>query len=438
MTLNPDNSSIHILIVEDNRTQAEYLRHLLKKDGYNVIIATNGLEALIEVEKSRPSLILTDVMMPEMDGYELCTAVKSNPDTSDIPVILVTHLYNPVDVIRGLEAGADNFIIKPFKTDILNSRIKGTLQGESGVDSNTGLPPLNVVFSDRTYVITATRLQIINILLSTYEVAIISNNDLQITQEKLLYLNDEMKKTLEELQKTNQNLSLENHERKMVETALESANKKLKLMADITRHDLLNQLSSMLGYLELATIERDENQELAWKYVDKAALILTQTVNTVKFTKEYQDIGIKSPIWQNCKLVVSKSLQHTSLNHVDFINQIPHNLEVYADPLIEKVFSNLTENAVRYGEKISKIIIRHEVLNDVRRIIFEDDGIGIPDDEKEKIFLFQYGKNTGQGLFLSREILLITGICIKETGISGIGARFEMICPDETIRFINP
>ena len=438
MTLNPDNSSINILIVEDNRTQAEYLRHLLKKDGYNVIIATNGRKALIEVEKSRPSLILTDVMMPEMDGYELCTSVKGNPDTSDIPVILVTHLYNPVDVIRGLEAGADNFIIKPFKTDILNSRIKGTLQGESGVDSNTGLPPLNVVFSDRTYVITATRLQIINILLSTYEVAIISNNDLQITQEKLLYLNDEMKKTLEELQKTNQNLFLENHERKMVEAALESANKKLKLMADITRHDLLNQLSSMQGYLELAAIERDENKELAWKYVDKAVLILTQTVNTVKFTKEYQDIGIKSPIWQNCKLVVSRSLQHTSLNHVDFINQIPNNLEIYADPLIEKVFSNLTENAVRYGEKISKIVIRYEVLNDVRRIIFEDDGIGIPEDEKEKIFLFQYGKNTGQGLFLSREILLITGISIKETGISGIGAKFEMICPDETIRFSNP
>jgi len=429
------NSSVPILVVEDNRTQGEYLRYVLEKEGYPVTIATNGKEALISISKSRPYLILTDVMMPEMDGYELCSAIKNDPATSDIPVILVTHLFNPVDVIKGLEAGADNFIIKPYTPEVIHTRIASILQAINKPDPNDRPTPLNVIFSDRSYTITATRLQIINILLSTYEVAIKNNSDLQVAQEKLHYLNDQMQKTLEELQKSNHDLSVENHERRMVETALGNANKKLQLMASITRHDLLNQLNSLQGYLELATMDRKENPDLAWSYIDKAVGILGQTVNTVKFTKEYQEIGIKTPIWQNCKNLVSKSLKHTSLHHVHLENQIPEDLEIYADPLIEKVFSNLIENAVRYGGKISKICIRFERENGTNRIICEDDGSGIESDEKIKIFQYQYGKNTGQGLFLSREILSITGIMIEETGIFNEGARFEIICPDGTIRF---
>lgn len=435
MTDMVQNSSVHILVVEDNRTQGEYLRYLLEKEGYPVTITTNGKEALNAIQKSRPHLILTDVMMPEMDGYELCSTIKNDPATADIPVILVTHLYNPVDVIRGLEAGADNFIIKPYTPDVIHTRIVSILQTMNKPDPNDRPTPLTVVFSDRSYTITATRLQIINILLSTYEVAIKNNSDLQIAQEKLHYMNDQMQKTLEELQKSNHDLSVENHERKMVETALANANKKLQLMASITRHDLLNQLNSLQGYLELATMDRNENPDLAWTYINKAVAILGQTVNTVKFTKEYQEIGIKTPIWHNCKSLVIKSLKHTSLHHVTLENLLPEDLEIYADPLIEKVFSNLIENAVRYGDKISKICIRFEKMNGISRIICEDDGLGVEPDEKQKIFQYQYGKNTGQGLFLSREILSITGIMIEETGVFQDGARFEIICPEGTIRF---
>lgn len=431
-----NNSSVSILVVEDNRTQGEYLRYILEKEGYPVTIASNGKEALAAIAQSRPHLILTDVMMPEMDGYELCSAIKKNPDTSNIPVILVTHLFNPVDVIKGLEAGADNFIIKPYTPDVIYTRIMSILQADNSPEPNNNKTPLQVVFSDRSYTIAATRLQIINILLSTYEVAVKNNSDLQVAQEKLHYLNDQMQKTLEELQKKNQELSLENHERKMVETALANANKKLYLMASITCHDLLNQLNSLQGYLELSSLDREDNPTLAWSYVDKATNILGQTIITVKFTKEYTEIGVKSPVWHNCRELVNKSLQHTSLNHVLLENLIPENFEIYADPLIEKVFSNLIENAVRYGETISKIQIRYEYINGVHSIICEDDGTGIPENEKGMIFNYQYGKNTGQGLFLSKEILSITGITIQEMGIFTKGAKFEIICPEDTIRFV--
>ena len=428
-------SSVPILIVEDNRTQAEYLRYILEKEGYPVMLSTNGKEALNLVNSNHPRLILTDVMMPEMDGYELCSAIKGDPSTADIPVILVTHLFNPVDVIKGLEAGADNFIIKPYTPEVIHTRIAGILQAVKKTDPEECHEPLSVIFSDRSYTITATRLQIINILLSTYEVAIKNNTDLQIAQEKLHYMNDQMQKTLDKLQISNDDLIKENHERKMVETALGNANNKLQLMASITRHDLLNQINSLQGYLELAAMDRYDNPEQAWKYVDKAVAVLSQTVNTVQFTKEYQEIGVKSPVWQNCHNLVNKSLTHTSLNNVILENLIPEDLEIYADPLIEKVFSNLFENAVRYGGKITKISVRFMQDENTCRIICEDDGEGIKDDEKLKIFNYQYGKNTGQGLFLSREILSITGIQIEETGTYDVGARFEISCPGGTIRF---
>ena len=430
-------SLVPILIVEDNRTQAEYMRHILEKEGYPVTIAVNGRDALNLVNKKRPTLILTDVMMPEMNGYELCSAIKSDPVTADIPVILVTHLFNPVDVIKGLEAGADNFIIKPYTPEVIHTRIACILQTTKKSDPDYHPEQLSVVFSDRSYTITATKLQIVNILLSTYEVAIKNNTDLQLAQEKLHYLNDQMQNTLEELQKSNRDLSIENHERKMMETALGNANNKLQLMASITRHDLLNLLNSLQGYLELATMDRYDKPDQAWQYIDKAAGVLGQTVNTVRFTKEYQEIGIKSPIWQNCRILVLKSITNISLNHVILENFIPEDLEIYADPLIEKVFLNLIENAVRYGEKISKISIWFEKIDNINRIICKDDGIGIKAEEKHKIFYYQYGKNTGQGLFLSREILLITGMQIEETGTFNEGARFEISCPDGTIRFID-
>ena len=132
---------------------------------------------------------------------------------------------------------------------------------------------------------------------------------------------------------------------------------------------------------------------------------------------------------------MDNSLKHTSLGLVKLENTIPAGLEVCADPLIEKVFSNLIENAVRYGNKsITTIRFSYECKTDKCIIVCEDDGTGVPADEKEKIFTYGFGKNSGLGLFLSREILNITGITIKETGEHHKGARFEITCPPATIR----
>ena len=149
----------------------------------------------------------------------------------------------------------------------------------------------------------------------------------------------------------------------------------------------------------------------------------------IRFTREYEEIGVKAPVWQDCRILVDNAAKEAPLGRVSLINDLPAGIEVYADPLITKVCYNLMDNAAKHGGKI-KI---HPVLCDEPHgnhiIICEDDGEGIPDDEKEKIFDRGFGKNTGLGLFLSREILSITGITIRETGEPGKGARFEMTVP---------
>jgi two-component system, sensor histidine kinase and response regulator len=425
---------MRILVVEDSRTQAESLRYILEKKGYTVALATNGRDALDQIGAGLPDLVLTDIVMPEMDGYELCHRIKTDKSLRSLPVIMVTQLFDPVDVIRGLEAGADNFIIKPYEPQDIDSRIQTAMSsaGEPEPAGSSGAFP--VMLGDGMHTITASRRQILNILLSTYEITVRKNAELLEAQERLSLQSDQLQQAVADLKQANRDLQAENTERLKVEKALAEANRKLQLMASITRHDLLNQLTALREYLELSASNRTKNPDNAWANVASATAIVNQTINTVEFTGEYQKIGVKSPVWKNARHLVDESGKYADLGGVGLDNAIPAAVEFYADPLIEKVFFNLIDNAVRYGKKATTIRFRYLENETGGTIICEDDGVGIPDGEKEKIFAYEYGMNTGLGLFLAREILAITGITIRETGIPGRGARFEMKCPKEAIR----
>src|SRR5664279_1262425 len=117
-------NSVRILIAEDSRTQAEQLRFLLEQHGYQVTVTADGKQALQAAIAEKPALVISDIVMPEMGGYELCKAIKSDETLKDIPVILLTGLSDSQDVILGLECGADHFIHKPYDGDYLVSRIR--------------------------------------------------------------------------------------------------------------------------------------------------------------------------------------------------------------------------------------------------------------------------------------------------------------------------
>ncbi|MDV2481220.1 hybrid sensor histidine kinase/response regulator [Methanoculleus sp. Wushi-C6] len=422
---------ISILVVEDSRTQAELLRHMLEQEGYDVTLAADGETALRKMEAIRPAIVLTDVVMPGMDGYDLCRRIKQ--DLPGIPVILVTNLFDPADVLRGLAAGADSFIVKPVEPGLVRSQLEAVLRTAERADPDS--TPLEVSFAGSTYIVAAGRLRILNTLLSTYTVAVAKNAELQEAQEQLHTLNEQLTDTVEELSCSNESLAAENQERRRVEKALADANKKLQLMASITRHDLLNQLSALWGYLDLALMLREKDPAGAWQHIESAAGMVNRIDNTVKFTAEYQKVGAAAPVWQEIRAVADRSVRHVAPGAVTVRNDVPPGVEVCADPLIEKVFANLIENALRYGKTLTTITfsLRREA-DGTSTILCEDDGVGVAPGEKEKIFSYAYGMNTGLGLFLAREILAITGITIQETGTPGNGARFELRCPAEVIR----
>ena len=222
-------------------------------------------------------------------------------------------------------------------------------------------------------------------------------------------------------------------ERKQAEKAIHQANKKLNLLSGVTRHDINNQLSVLQGYL--AILEMKQPEPSLNEYVQKSAIAAQRISTIIQFTKEYECIGINSPAWQDYRTLVDTASKQASPEQVMVKNDLPAGAEVFADPLIVKVFYNLIDNAVRYGGKITTIWFSAWESGGNHLIICEDDGNGIPIDEKERIFDRGFGKNTGLGLFLAREILDITGITIKETGTPGKGARFEMTVPDGSLPF---
>ncbi|MDD4127126.1 MAG: hybrid sensor histidine kinase/response regulator [Methanomicrobium sp.] len=428
------NNSLKVLVAEDSRTQAKFLRFILEEEGCRVLITDNGSEALNEVGSFKPDLILTDILMPEINGYELCRHIKSSEETKHIPVILVTQLFDPEDLIKGLEAGADYFIIKPYQKEDISKYINDYLSSSEKAVDNSCESEFTLRYCGNDYKINSGKREILNILLSTYEVAVKKNTEIEKAHEKLNSLNEELQKAVSELQVLNESLSSENKERRRVENALAEANKKLQLMASITRHDILNQLTALQGYLEITKMMLDSEPQNAMNSLNKAFVMINKTKNTIEFTRDYQEIGMYSPKWHSLHRLVMNSLNHINIGDVRFENNIPADLEIYADSLIEKVFSNLVDNAVRYGSKITYIKFRSENRDDKYCIICEDDGVGIKDNEKEKIFSYEYGMNTGFGLFLSREILGITGIKISEKGKRGEGAQFEIVVPKDSVR----
>lgn len=217
-------------------------------------------------------------------------------------------------------------------------------------------------------------------------------------------------------------------DRKRAEEAIRTANQKLNLISRITRHDIGNQLGVLNGFLDL--LENDVSSPATADCFTLMRDASSRIAGMIRFAATYEEIGISAPAWHDVRLLVETAGRDCEKRDIRLENQLPEGSEIYADPLIVRVFYNLLENAVRYGETTTSIRFSGERAGRDYRITCEDDGVGIPAEEKEKIFDRGYGKNTGLGLFLTRDILAITGMTIRETGQPGVGARFEITVPD--------
>lgn len=129
-----------ILVVEDERAILEMVTYNLRKEGYKVVDVNSGEAALQYLKAAAPDLILLDLMLPGMDGLEICRKVKSNPQTEHIPVIMVTAKGEEPDIVAGLEIGADDYVAKPFSPKVLNARVRAVLRRKKAMTPGENEP----------------------------------------------------------------------------------------------------------------------------------------------------------------------------------------------------------------------------------------------------------------------------------------------------------
>jgi signal transduction histidine kinase len=225
-------------------------------------------------------------------------------------------------------------------------------------------------------------------------------------------------------------------ELKKSEEALRMANRKLNLLSGITRHDIKNQLMALKTYILLSNDSCHHTDDLA-EYFSEAEVIADTIERQINFTKDYEDMGVNAPAWQDVGEIARHAAAELPMRAIRLSIRWTR-LEVLADPLLSKVFYNLIDNALRYGgETMTEIRMEAHEKEGVLRITFTDDGCGVGPDMKGQLFIRGHGNHTGLGLFLTREILSITGISIDETGKPGEGACFEMVVPGGKYRFME-
>jgi DNA-binding response OmpR family regulator len=222
-------SAVHVLIAEDSPTQAELLRGLLEEQGYEVTAAGNGALALEAARQRKPTLVVSDIVMPEMDGYALCRAIKADRKLKDVPVVIVTSLSGIQDIVMALDCGADNFIRKPYEPQALLARIQyilsnRALRGQRHTRVKLGL---EIFLGGKKHFITSEREQILDLLVASYEQAVQANEELKRRDEMISSLNAD----------------LERHA-----AHLEAANKELAAFSHSVSHDLRSPLVTIDGF----------------------------------------------------------------------------------------------------------------------------------------------------------------------------------------------
>jgi signal transduction histidine kinase len=223
-------------------------------------------------------------------------------------------------------------------------------------------------------------------------------------------------------------------DRRLAEAAIQSANDKLNLLSNITRHDIFNQLTALTAYLEL--VEMDNHDPSASGHMEAMKKSLEVIRLQLEFTRDYQDLGLRAPGWQQAETVFRKAAESFEGKNLTFTCTTA-TVGIFADPMIGQVFYNLIDNSLRHGENVSEIRLSARPEDPDLILLYEDNGTGVVPEEKEKIFIKGFGKHTGLGMFLIKEILSITGFTIRETGVYGKGARFEIRVPAGKFRLTS-
>jgi signal transduction histidine kinase len=407
---------IDILIAEDSPVQAKKLKFLLEENGYTVRWSTDGEKAIKAIEERIPDVVISDIVMPSMDGYTLCGHIKTDPVLNSTPVILLTSLRDPLDIIKGLQAGADNFISKPFEDNYLLARIESLLQNRELLNSGNSDVIIEIAFRGEKYQIHSGKKQILDLLLSVYEAAVQRNEELVTAQA--------------ELQKLNEDLVMVNQE--------------LDAFAHTVSHDLRSPLNIIMGYLQII---RDEKSDILDSETQRFLDILRKSASSMagliedllNFSRSARTEVNKSPV--DLGELSQKIIRGLRLRDPDRVVdiEIADSMTANADPqLMQIVLENLLNNAWKYTSKTLHPLIQlgKEKTANGEFFFVQDNGDGFHQHDAVKLFhpfqrlhSSQEFPGTGVGLATVRRIIERHGGRIWAVGEKGSGARFIFSLP---------
>jgi signal transduction histidine kinase len=422
----------HILIVEDSPTQAEQLRHLLEEHEYEVMVAADGKEGLAAVRTHKPALIITDILMPVMDGYGLCHALKEDEALRDIPIILLTSLSNLEDVIRGLNSGADFYLTKPCDGDFLLQRVEVALAAPVQ-QKRTEAEELDITYLGKHYVITSDRQQILKLLLSTYEGAVRQNQELIQAQLELQRLNEQLETRVRE-----RTAALRDAQEELIRQ------EKLAVLGQLAGgvgHELRNPLGAISNaayFLNMVLEEPDpevkETLEILEKEVRTSERIISSLLDFAR---------AKPPTWRKADIneVIQEALSRITVpENVEVVSQLDGALPaILADPdQLVQVFGNIILNAVQAMPEGGRLVVKtSEVSEELPKsewvaISFTDTGVGIPEENLGKLFepLFTTkAKGIGLGMAVTKALVEGHGGSIEVQSEVGKGSSFTVKLP---------
>jgi DNA-binding response OmpR family regulator len=414
---------MRVLITQDNPSQAQHLAHFLEAEGYDVASAADGRQALAMAQRDKPNLVISDVLTPGMSGYELCARIKNDRLLADVPVILLTTLSDPQDVIRGLECRADNFVLKPFDAEQLIRRIRYLLSRQL---QQVELPAngLENVFSGQKHIITANRPQILDLLLSTCEAAIQRNRELEQSNEALRQAQH----------------ALVQQERLRA----------LGQMAGGIAHDINNAISPISLYTE-AMLEREVLSEKARGYLNNIQRAIDDVAQTVSRMREFYRPRDSEPQLSDVELnpLVQQVIDATRARWKDLARQRGVTIELLPalaadlatirgkESEIRDALTNLIFNAVDALPQGGRIEI-HTCNLGARDIHGEPDvqlevrdtGLGMDEDTRrrclEPFFTTKGDRGTGLGLSMVYGMARRHGAVLEIDSAAGKGTRVRL------------
>ncbi len=427
-----------ILLVEDSLTQAFKMQYFLEEWNYKVLIARTGKEAIDILGSKKPSLIISDIMMPEMDGYEMCGLIKENDKYNDIPVILLTSLSEPNDIIKALSVGADSYFIKPHDDESILKKIEYLLSNPIKKEKGINNEELEIVFNNKPYTITANSRQIFEMLISTYENVIRQNSRLTSAQIELEKLNTDLKNNVEALEKSQS--ELKKREEQLIHS--EKLNAVGKLSASLA-HEFNNPICGIKNVLEnVAELPSDGALDggvrklvnFAVKECDRMAFLIRSLQDFNRPSSDETSLINAHNIIDDILMLSKKQFSERGIKvEKQYGANIP---QIEAEPdQIKQVLFKIIENA---EEAITKeegaITITTEYEDSNIFIHIKDTGHGILPEHKASIFEPFFTtkpavKCTGLGLSVCYGIIKKHGGDIRVNSQHGEGTTFTIILP---------